>query len=383
MMETDRLEVLLVANYAPDRQPSMQRFATLLQDGLAARGIAVRTIRPEPRLLGDSPIAPGAAKWIGYLDKFVMFVPALRRAARAAGARRLVVHVCDHSNAVYVPAIRHAPHVVTCHDLLAVRAARSEFPQARTGWPGRLLQRAILNGLRAAGSIVCDSQATRRDVLRIVGAGRARTGVVYPAVSPAFRSRAVTPASPAVRDWLARGEPFLLHVGGSQWYKNRAGLFEAYGALCERMRNAPALVVAGKRLRTEERARLPRGGAAGRLVELTDVTDEDLAALYTSAALLLFPSVAEGFGWPVLEAMACGCRVVVSDRAPLGEIAGRAGTTVDPDDPRGAADVVAAVLAEAPAARDAHRAAGFEQASRFSLGRMIDGYVDAYRTALG
>jgi glycosyltransferase involved in cell wall biosynthesis len=373
--------VLLVGNYAPDRQFSMLRFATLLYEGLAARGVPVTLIQP-PVVVGRRfarPRRPG--KWIGYLDKFLLFPPRLRRAARRSPAGQTVVHICDHSNAMYAPWVRHLPHLVTCHDLQAVRSARSEFAETNTRWSGRILQAWIVRGLRQSDTVVCDSGATRADLLRIAETPAERVGVIHPGVSQAFRPTALTAASAHVRDLADRGG-FILHVGGNNWYKNRVGLLKIYAALVDRLPGAPPLVVAGKPLPPDIRALASTPGLSGRVIEFADLTDSDLAALYSSAALLLFPSLAEGLGWPVLEAMACGCRVVTSNRAPLTEVGGAAATYIDPQRHSEAAAVVANVLAESHADRQAHVAAGYAQAAQFRLDKMIDGYLRTYRAVL-
>jgi glycosyltransferase involved in cell wall biosynthesis len=376
----EAFQVLLVGNYLADRQPSMQRFATLLHTGLAARGVPVTLVRPRA-LVGRLLRIRGAAKWSGYVDKFLLFPWRLRQASRGAG-RRLVVHICDHSNALYVRWVRHLPHLVTCHDLLAVRSARAEFVGTRTRWSGRLLQRTIVRGLRSAGWIVCDSQATRADVIRIVGAPGERVGTIFPGVSPAFARGGGADVSPPVRQWLATGRRYVLHVGGNQWYKNRAGLLAIYAALVEQLENTPPLVIAGEPLPPDIRSLVSAHRLSDRVVELPNPTDADLAALYSSAALFLFPSLAEGFGWPVLEAMACGCRVVAGNRAPVTEVGGEAATYIDPGDASAAASVVARVLEEPDGARRVHVAAGLARARQLDCERMVDAYVRAYRAVL-
>jgi glycosyltransferase involved in cell wall biosynthesis len=393
MNEDPRLRVVLVANYEADGQPSMQRFAGLLQQELAAQGLDVETWRPPAILGGRGTGQRGVQKWLGYADKFVLYPPRLRQAARRSARTPTIVHVCDHSNAIYVPWIRDVPHVVTCHDLLAVRRALGEFPGESTRWSGRRLQQMIRRGLRQSACIVSDSEATRSDVRRLVG-GTHKNAVIHPAVAAAFTRQSpgdaldrmirLRPDTRVAVDWPRMAlRPCLLHVGGDQWYKNRAGLIDIYSALVGRMPDAPPLVLVGKPLTGELMDAICARGLGDRIAAFSGVTDLDLAALYSSAALLLFPSLAEGFGWPVAEAMACGCRVVTSGRAPMTEIAGDAATYIDPEDHATAAATVERVLNESDADRKARVAAGLARAARFSGRAMATAYLAVYREVLG
>jgi glycosyltransferase involved in cell wall biosynthesis len=384
--------IVLISNYLADEQPSMLRFANLLHDELIAQGVDAETWRPSPILGGRRTSNGGLTKWLGYADKYLLYPPSLRKSLRQRTHAPTVVHVCDHSNAMYVPWIREIPHVVTCHDLLAVRSALDEFPGSRTRWSGRRLQQMIRRGLSQAARIVCDSDATRGDVRRIVG-GAADATVIYPGISPAFtpvapeeatrRIAALRPADGNASDWHhAASHPYLLHVGGNQWYKNRAGLIDMYAALVDRMPGAPSLVVAGKPLTAELRSAIDARALHQRVVSFTAVGDGDLAALYSRAAALVFPSLAEGFGWPVAEAMACGCRVVTSDRAPMTEVAGEAATYVDPENPETAAAAIEAMLGEHDVEKRARVTSGLLRAARFSVGAMARNYVSIYQQAL-
>jgi glycosyltransferase involved in cell wall biosynthesis len=175
---------------------------------------------------------------------------------------------------------------------------------------------------------------------------------------------------------------YLLHVGGNQWYKNRVGLIAIYAALVGADVDVPPLLLAGKPVPRELRDEILNRQLGDHVFEIADIDDSDLATLYASARLLLFPSLAEGFGWPVLEAMACGCRVVTSDRAPLTEVAMDAGTYIRPEDPIEAARQIKAVLNEPETARALKVEAGLRRASHFTLDRMAGAYVDVYQGVL-
>jgi glycosyltransferase involved in cell wall biosynthesis len=116
------------------------------------------------------------------------------------------------------------------------------------------------------------------------------------------------------------------------------------------------------------------------VIPMIDVAADDLRALYSGAEVLLFPSLAEGFGWPIIEAQACGCRVAVSNRSPLTEIGGEAALYLDPDDPAAAALAIESLFAENRADRRERIRRGLENAPRFSTVRMIRGYLAAYRS---
>lgn len=368
--DTGVAHVLLVGNYEPDGQASMRRFADLLHTGLVARGVEV-TLLPPPVFAGRLPL-PGR-KWLGYLDKFVFFPARLRAVIRRCPAP-LVVHVCDHSNAPYVAQLQDVPHVVTCHDLLAIRSARGEFAGVSTRLTGRVLQGWILRSLGRAGRIVCDSRATEGDVRRLTGLPPDRIGVIGPGLAPAFSAPRADDGQPA--------RPYILHVGANHWYKNRGGLLHIYAALVRRCPHVPKLVLAGEGPSTSLTDTIRALGLSGLVTAVVDPSDQELARLYREARLLLFPSLAEGYGWPVVEAMACGCRVVTSNRAPLTEIGGDAATYIEPDRIEDAASVVARVLDESASVRDAHVQRGLAVSAAAGIEAMTEAYLAVYRSVL-
>ena len=355
----------------------MLRLADLLKKGLLLNGIDVAVIRPEAFFGLFTPRCFRLNKWLRYLDKFVLFP--FRLVAHARGS--LLVHVVDHSNAVYCFWLNKKKSVVTCNDLLAVRSAHGEFPEHKTRLLGKLLQRLILAGLQRAMHVTCISEATRTDVLRLTGRSEEGVSCIYLGIAPIFESGFAEGSSsggpPAFRVSLppaAIKKKYILHVGGDTWYKNRLGVLHIYSAVRKRLGcDGPDLVMVGPPLETRMDG----------VHFLPNVTDAGLAELYRNATLLLFPSLYEGFGWPVVEAHACGCRTVITAIPPLTEAGGNAAAWItDPQDIEGAADQVIKVLNEDPIARNERVLAGRRNACAFSLDRMLARYLELYASIL-
>jgi glycosyltransferase involved in cell wall biosynthesis len=362
------LRILLIANFLPDEQQSMSRFCDLLAQGLTAHGDFVSVLRPEPffiRLSRSSVLR----KWLGYLDKYLLFPPRLSRGLNGYD----FVHICDHSNSMYTHWLRDKPHSVTCHDLMAVRSALGEIPENPTRWTGRILQRSILRGLRRAHTVVCVSRKTQGDLLRLGGRTEARTPCVVNGLNYAYAPMGPDEALRTVEPLLPDpGRPFFVHVGGNSWYKNRIGLLRIFDCLRSRDRFARhRLILAGKPGDAEMHEFLRSRDLGGDVMELRSPSNEELRALYSLAEGLIFPSLEEGFGWPILEAQACGCPVFTSNRAPMTEVGGAAAVYFDPGNPAAACEAIAASLSR----REELSFQGIENARRFSS----DGMIAAYR----
>jgi hypothetical protein len=186
--------IVLLGNYAPDRQESMLRFHDLMQKQLVADGYTVESIAPQAHF-GSLATSGGAANWLGNLDKYAVFPLGLLGQSSHIRekylGRKIVVHVCDQSNAVYATLMRRwFPVVVTCHDLLAVRGALGEDTGSPTGAFGKLLQKEVLHGLKRAHYVVCASQATHADLLRLAGKEMAQHSEVIAPDDPGRMMRA-------------------------------------------------------------------------------------------------------------------------------------------------------------------------------------------------
>jgi glycosyltransferase involved in cell wall biosynthesis len=367
------MKIALIANYPADQQQSMLRYAAFLREELARRGHAVQQVAPG--VVAGRCLPPGHKlhKWLGYIDKFILFPLMLPFLVRKAE----VVHVCDHSNSPYLGWIWRQARVITCHDALAIRSALGHFAQNPTGGSGRQLQRWILGNLPRATCIIHVSEKTRQDFLALLA--KPVPGEVIPHSLPwPYRPADAAAVAACRREFGLEGKDYLLHVGGNQWYKNRLGVLRIYAELKQRERfRSTVLVMAGKPF-----TRAMRDWCAARpgsdVIELTGLANGQLQALYSGALALLFPSLEEGFGWPILEAQACGCPVITSGRPPMNEIAGDAAIYIAPEEPGAAAETILAALED----RSALREAGLRNVQRFAVEQALAGYEAVYRRAI-
>lgn len=371
------MKILLIANYGLQSSQSMPRFADMLYTSLAEAGSEVQILRPSIVLGRLRPSGAGLGKWLGYVDSLLLF----RLALQSVAAEADVVHICDQANAVYVPWLKGKPHLVTCHDMLAISSALGEIPQNPTRFTGRTYQRWILRGLRKAQHTVCVSEKTRTELLRLAGISQARVSVVPNALNYPYHPMSEEEASHRLRQLgVPAGHPFLLHVGGNFWYKNRGGVLAIFSRLSETLGfESYGFVIAGEALTAEQRALISGKPLCARLHEILRPTNEDLRALYSSARALVFPSLYEGFGWPIVEAQACGCPVFTSNRPPMTQVGGDAAMYVDPDDPVASAAAIAEHLGEVQERIEA----GMINAASFSKDALVRGYMEAYKMVMG
>jgi len=351
----------------------MLRYAQMLREGLLEAGHQVTLAVPRPVLNRNGRPAAGIWKWIGYLDKMVLSAAELARAAREAD----VVHVCDHGNAFYIPGRPRKPYVVTCHDLLAVRGSLGESTDCTPSLTGHYLQRLILDGLKRATAIACVSGATLRDARRLLGDYRGQLIVAPNSLNYPYRKLEVGEVRKRLvaSGTLPVDSEYVLIVGGNHRRKNREAALRATADVASSWTGR--LVVAGEPLSPEQRSLAQQLGITDRITEISGASNELLEALYNGALALLFPSRFEGFGWPLIEAQACGCPVISSSAEPLPEVAGAGAILCDPGD-HAAFGRAILELARDASRREALINAGFANAQSYDRPRLIGQFVSLY-----
>lgn len=368
----------------------MPRFARMLKESFQARGYAVQLWAPVPRIYNCVPDGR-LSKWAGYVDQYLLFPLWVMWQSSRQPADTLYVF-SDQALGPWVPRVKHRPHVVHVHDLLALRSALGQVPENRTAWTGRLYQRYIRKGFRQARHFISISNKTRED-LQCYGQPDAITSeVVYNGLNYPY---APLPDQEARLALLHAGMPradrgMLLHVSGNQWYKNVAGVIRLYAHYARAQAAPLPLWLIGDMESAHLQQALSEVPPQGQVLFLRGLDNRVLQACYSQARALLFPSLAEGFGWPLIEAQACGCPVITTHEAPMTEAAGPQARYLARlkvgDDAQAwaahAATVLGELLALHPVAAQRLRQECVAWAARFTADAAIDGYVRVYQQVL-
>jgi len=282
-----------------------------------------------------------------------------------------VFHATEH----LLPRLHRIRSVFTLHDLIFRFDPGSHLPLNRI-----YLNTMMPRFLRAADAIIAVSECSQRDAMRLYGTPAEKFRVIPEGVDARFKPLADSVRLNQVRDKYRLPERFVLFVGTIEPRKNLTTLFEAMAARRERGLEPWPLVIAGKQGWLYEPI-LQRIADLG-LQDAVHLTgffpDDDLPALYSAATLLAMPSRYEGFGLPVLEAMACGVPVVSSSTSSLPEVAGDAALLVPPDDVSGWADAITRVWNDA-SLRGQLRERGRAQAARFTWENAAQQTSEVYR----
>lgn len=280
-----------------------------------------------------------------------------------------VLFIPAHVVPLGAPLARRMRTIVTVHDLGYIR-----YPEAHTTAHRLYLRLSTVWSARVASQIIAVSHATRTDLIQLAGVRPDKITVVHHGLAQRFRQ------APAIRpayDIIGAHNPYFLYVGTVQPRKNLTRLIEAFArfsAGLPRDESAPPLlVIAGKRGWLSEgiEQRAAELGIADRVRFVGYVADEALPALYRDALAFVFPSLYEGFGMPVLEAMACGAPVLTSTTSSLPEVAGDAALLADPHDIAALADGLARLHAD-EALRSDLRQRGRQRAARFTWERCAE-----------
>ena len=376
IMETSRPDpsvptVLLIRTLAAQQNRSMERYADELGEALRAQ---------QEFAVANAGLAP--SRWagvalLGGVDRRLARFVRYRRSLKQQQAD--LFHIIDHSYADLAAALPPERTIVTCHDLILMRA-ETERLGFRGSWSNVRLFRRRVAHLRDVAHVACISEQTRNDVVELVGVDPDRTSVIPNGIDGRFQPLGEARRR-ALGSEIAPDETgIVLHVSTGGPYKNVEGTLRTLAAL--NAGGAPVLLLrAGESLTSAQAGLAESLGVSEAIRDLGRVDDERLVELYNLADVLLFPSHYEGFGWPPLEAMACGTPVVTSEAAALLEVTGDAALHAAADDPEALAAAVRSILDDGALASRLTEA-GIERAARYRWSETAAAFGALYRTIL-
>jgi glycosyltransferase involved in cell wall biosynthesis len=301
---------------------SMPRFAKMLINGMQARGHEVKVWTPNP-VFFKLKVRSNLRKWLGYVDQYLIF-PVITFFHLKECSEETIFVFSDNALGPWVPLVNHKPHVIHCHDFLAQISALGKIDENQTSWTGKIYQRYIRQGFMKGKNFISVSHSTKIDLHKFLPFNPDLSEVIYNGLNQDFSIQNIKESRSTISEILGIDleDGFILHVGGNQWYKNRTGVIQIYNAWRSNSETSLPLLLIGQLPNDELIKAYENSPFKNEIFFISGLNDDIVKLAYSAACLFLFPSLAEGFGWPIAEAMASGCPVITTNKAPMIEVGG-------------------------------------------------------------
>ena len=372
----EKIKLNLFTNYTGDAQYSMLSYAAQLEKSLKS----YFTDKCQTAILTPKETAFGkiikqnfiGKKLDSYWCRFISH-PAIARKVCCG-----INHITDHNNSYLIRYLDSSRTVVTCHDLVYFRMPDKKVNDKFFS-PRHAIRKYTVSGLKKAARIIADSENTKRDIIELLGVPYAKIAVIPPGIRPCFNK--IEDAYVLNKERKRLGFDWnktVLHVGTNSYYKNVDAVIHALKILHERAGKDIHFVKVGKDFSPKQKDFIIKSGIEGHVHYMGNLNDNDLNLVYNLSDILVFPSLYEGFGWPPLEAMACGMPVVCSSRGSLGEVVGNSATLIEPCDYKGIAEAIMTLMSD-PNIRQSKIEQGFNNIKRFDWKKMAEEVLAIYQ----
>jgi glycosyltransferase involved in cell wall biosynthesis len=303
---------------------SMPRYANMLLNGMQERGHEVEVWTPKARFY-KLPLMESLKKWGGYIDQYLVFPIEVKLKMRHCAKDTLFIFA-DQALGPWVPLVKNRKHVIHCHDFLALKSALGTIPENPTSFTGKQYQKYIRNGFSKGKYFISISKKTQQDLQELHRGKIVSSTVCYNGLNRPFHSLSAVVSRNLLEAKLhiPLSNGYIMHIGGNQYYKNRTGVIEIYETWRSVYNSKTPLVLVGSKPTDELIFLHQKSLFKDDIHFITDLPDDYINSAYSGASCLLFPSLDEGFGWPIIEAMASGCLVITTNKAPMNEVGGMA-----------------------------------------------------------
>lgn len=252
-----------------------------------------------------------------------------------------IYHGLSHEIPMGIQKLKGLKTVVTIHDLIFLR-----YPQFYRRSEKAIYTRKFKYSCQHADRIVSVSEQTKRDIVQHFGIAEDKIETIYQSCNPAFLQKIPEKTGQEVKSRYRLPDDFILYVGSFNERKNLLGLIEAFALLRQRLDVPLVMVGGGKQYKNRVMKRIKQMGLNNRVLIRSDVTNEDLPAVYQLAGLFIYPSIFEGFGIPIIEAISSGIPVITTRGGCFSEAGGSSTHYIDPENPEEMAAAMEAILTD-------------------------------------
>jgi glycosyltransferase involved in cell wall biosynthesis len=307
----------------------MPRYANMLLGGMIERGYEVEVWSPKSRFY-KLALTHSLKKWLGYVDQYMVFPIEVKLKLRHSAKDTLFVFA-DQALGPWVPLVKNRKHIVHCHDFLALKSALDLIPENPTSFTGKLYQNYIRKGFSKGKHFISISKKTQQDLHELHQGKIISSAVCYNGLNRPFQTLSPIESRSLLESKLniELNNGYVMHIGGNQFYKNRKGVIEIYETWRSINNLKIPLILIGSEPSDELSDLRHKSLFKEDIHFITNLSDDYINSAYSGAICLLFPSLDEGFGWPIVEAMASGCPVITTNRSPMNEVGGEAAFYID------------------------------------------------------